>query len=493
MQDNKELITYLIDNRIFESSASALASRLGYKGRMAFSRLKEGNIRTSTVDNIIDDICTYFGLDYSDLIDITEMVRIGKILYNAINNVNVYPDDATPLDTTHSDTTRIDSTRPDRILTDFVTRDFKDYPDDFYPFIPQLDELYRDRSYVYFGAVMFLYIKLKKIEPYIGNEEQFHCMLKEFTSHICSTLKQQIPENSIGRATSLAYLSDNIIRNIPKCIWGMMVNNIHLLRYFADPNFINNILEVGAAFDEWEDLSYWHETDLAYSEGVKLWTLFFRESASPLHGMYIGQTFEAGKDNETFIPKENFSLIFWNKENEDDEYATIQASNIINSTTEDYIVYYGLYKYDNANNEIIIRWNDEKENFLNIPSRMKRVTREKPYERNEQVWWNIIRRFDDNNSLRIFTENLLRKLETEYLDDEYDIQDVTISRKFFSLTIKTEGGIKVYSIPIDAYPFLRNLSVFDEVSIKKYTSSEELFVSWPWIGYEIPISEWNIT
>lgn len=153
MQDNKELITYLIDNRIFESSASALANRLGYKGRMAFSKLKEGNIRTSTVDNIIDDICTYFGLDYSDLIDITEMVRIGKILYNAINNLNVYPDDAT-----RPDATRIDATRPDRILTDFVTRDFKDYPDDFYPFIPQLDELYRDRSYVYFGAVLFLYI-----------------------------------------------------------------------------------------------------------------------------------------------------------------------------------------------------------------------------------------------------------------------------------------------------------------------------------------------
>lgn len=35
---NKELLTYLIDNRVFESSASALASRLGYKGRMAFSR-----------------------------------------------------------------------------------------------------------------------------------------------------------------------------------------------------------------------------------------------------------------------------------------------------------------------------------------------------------------------------------------------------------------------------------------------------------------------
>ena len=476
MQDNKELLTYLIDNRIFESSASALASRLGYKGRMAFSRLKEGNIRTSTVDNIIDDICSHFDLDYSDLIDITEMFRVGRILYDAIKDGNVYYDKTSD---------------PDWILTDFVTRDFNDYPEDFGPYIPQLDELYRDRPYVYFGTVMVLYIKMKKIDPYAGNTAQFHNLLKEHTSHICSVLKLHIPENAIGHSTSLAYLSDNIIKNVPQCIWGLMVNNIHVLRYFSDPDYINSILELGAAFAEWEDFSYWHETDVAYSKGEKLWTLFFRESNSPLHGMYIGQTFEVGKDNETFIPKENFSLIFWNKENDNDEFTTIQACNIINSAAEDYTVYYGLYKYDDVSNEIIIKWNNENENFLNIPSRLKRITREKPAERDEQVWWNIIRKFEDNDSLKIFTETLLNRLNTEYLDDDYNIQDVTISRKFFTLTIKTTDGIKEYSIPIDTYPFLKNLKVFDEVTIKKDTRTEELFVSWSWEGYEIPLNEFN--
>ena len=448
MDTNKELLTYLIDNRVFESSASALASCLGYKGRMAFSRLKEGNIRTSTVDNIIDDICTHFDLDYSDLINITEMFRVGKILYDAIKDGNVYDNE---------------TSGPDWILTDFVTRDFKDYPEDFSPYIPQLDELYRDSPYVYFGAVMVMYMKMKKIDPYAGNTAQFHNLLKEHTSHICSVLKQHIPENAIGHSTSLAYLSDNIIRNVPQCIWGLMVNNIHVLRYFADPDYINSILELGAAFAEWDDFSYWHETDVAYSKGERLWTLFFRESNSPLHGMYIGQTFEAGKDNETFIPKENFSLIFWNKEN-DDEFATIQACNIINSAAEDYTVYYGLYKYDDISNEITIKWDDKNENFLNIPSKLKRITREKPAER----------------------------LNTEYLDDDYAIQDVTISRKLFTLTIETTDGIKEYSIPIDAYPFLRNLRVFDEITIKKDTRTEELFVSWPWAGYEIPLSEFKI-
>lgn len=154
----------------FRIFASALASRLGYKGRMAFSRLKEGNIRTSTVDNIIDDICTHFDLDYSDLVDITEMFRIGRILYDAIKDGNVYDNN---------------TFSPDRILTDFVTRDFKDYPEDFGPYIPQLNELYQGQTLrVTSAQLMVLYIKMKNMILYAGNTAQFHNLLKEHTSHI---------------------------------------------------------------------------------------------------------------------------------------------------------------------------------------------------------------------------------------------------------------------------------------------------------------------
>ena len=38
------------------------------------------------------------------------------------------------------------------------------------------------------------------------------------------------------------------------------MNNIHVLRYHADTDYANSILEFGAALAEWKDLSYWHET-----------------------------------------------------------------------------------------------------------------------------------------------------------------------------------------------------------------------------------------
>lgn len=479
MEDNKELLTYIIENQIFASSWSALAKHLGYKGRMAFSRLKGGNIKLSTVENIMTNICDSFEIPYNELIAISEMVRKGKIIFSVIKDESIYSDD---------------NAWADKVLTDFVTLNFQDYSDDFNLYItPHLKELHANEPYVYFGVVMVMYIKLKRINPYAGNTGHFHKLLKSHTSHICSVLKEHIPENATGQCAAMAYMSDNIIKKAPQCIWGLLVYNIHVLRYFADPDYINQILEFGAAFEEWKDFSYWHESNVPYAQGAKLWTFFFRESNSPLHGMYIAQTFEAGKDNETFIPKENFLLIFLEKDNEDDEYATVQVNNIANNGPSDYTVYYGKYRYEEDEHELTIIWDDEKENFLEIPSRLKRITMEKPDSKDEQIWTHIIRKFDNNNSSKIFSETLLDKLNTEYLDDVYDIQNVTISRRFFSLTISTDNQTKEYSIPIDAYPFLKNVRVFDEVTIKKDTSTGKLFVCWTWVGYEIPMKEFSVS
>ena len=112
MNDKKELLTYIIENQIFESSWSALAKHLGYKGRMAFSRLKEGNIKLSTVENIITDICTCYEIPYSDLIDISEMIKKGKIILSIIKDENTYNNE---------------NSWTDKVLIDFVTLNFQNY------------------------------------------------------------------------------------------------------------------------------------------------------------------------------------------------------------------------------------------------------------------------------------------------------------------------------------------------------------------------------
>lgn len=477
MKNKQELLAYIIENNIFEHSWSALARRINYTNRSLPYRLKKGSVKESTAENILDRICQYFEMSWNELIDIVDEMIKGKVLYDIIKSENPY-----------NNTVGYE----DKILTDFVKLDFKNYSDNFKEqHEPYIMEIRRENPTVFYGMVMILYIKLKKTNPYIGNHENFHKFLKDFTVHIVDELRLAFPESNTGYYASLAYISDNIIKDAPQCIWGMTLYNIHVLRYFSDPDYLNQMLLTGTVFPEWDYFSYWHKSGASYRKGEKIWTMLKRESDSSLHGMYIGQAFEIGNDNETFIPQESFSIIFWNKEDDDDE-ALIQINNIISSENDTYILYYGTYSYNKESDEIFITWDNDEENVLNMPTRMKRVCMDKPSEKEEQIWSNIIRRFDENGSFEKVNNSYTEKTNIQYLFDEYEIQDVNINRRELTISVIHDENTEYYCIPIDAYPFLKELNVFDDICIKKNIITNKLYVEWVMKGYHIPLSEFSI-
>ena len=75
------------------------------------------------------------------------------------------------------------------------------------------------------------------------------------------------------------------------------------------------------------------------------------------------------------------------------------------------------------------------------------------------------------------------------LDDEYVIQDISLTRKYYSLFIEKDDQQIVYRISLETYSFLKNLSVFEEVVVCKH--NQQLCIEWPWLGYIIPISEFE--
>lgn len=421
MENKQELLTFIIENNIFELSWSALARRINYTNRSLPYRLKKGSVKESTAENIIDRICRYFEITWKELLDIVNEMIKGKIMYDTIKSDNPY---------------NSDYGYEDKILTDFIKLDFNNYSDSFREeYEPYIQEIRREDPEVFYGMVMILYIKLKKINPYTVNSENFYGLLKDFTVHIVNVLRLAFPESNTGYYASLAYISDNIIKDAPQCIWGLTLFNIHVLRYFSDANYLNQMLLTCKVFPEWGYLSYWHKSGATYRKGEKIWTMLKRESDSSLHGMYIGQAFEIGKDNETFIPQESFSIIFWNKEDDDDE-PLVQVNNIIGSEKDVYILYYGKYSYNKESEEIYITWDNDEENVLNIPEKIKRISLDKPSEKEEQIWTNIIRRFDENDYLEKVHNSYTEKTNIQYLFDEYDIQDVNINRKELTISVR---------------------------------------------------------
>ncbi|WP_455782219.1 hypothetical protein, partial [Phocaeicola coprocola] len=179
----------------------------------------------------------------------------------------------------------------------------------------------------------------------------------------------------------------------------------------------------------------------------------------------------------------------WNKE--DDEYdSIIQISNFISKENNSYSFSYGLYRYIESSQEIQIYFDTENDNIYQLPYQLTRIKIGYPYkEKQEKIWSYFIEKFDNKDARTIFSENLCNLLNVEYLEDEYVIQDVTLTRKYYSLSIEKDDQQIVYRISLDTYSFLKNLSVFEEVVVCRH--DHKLCIEWPWLGYIIPVSEFE--
>lgn len=474
MFNNKQnILKFLIEHRLFAPSVSAFATRLGYANRTKIYRLINNKIRKiETVDQIWDDTCRVFGISEEQLIEIAIITERAKWFYDLIDNYQFDKES---------------SLWPEQILAAFIDKNYTNLPTHFVDeVLPVLEDLKKENEEVFFGMLMLFYVKAKKLNPYTSSFKQ---SLSKLIRHLNEYFHSLHPENNVAYTAIQALTADALLNNILPCLWKLIENPILILQYYADPRFLNSALHLGTIFPEWGEISYWHASGMDFCKGQKVWMFMSRESDSIYHGSYIVHEFEIGKDNETFIPCKLFILLFWNKE--DDEYdSIIQISNFISKENNSYSFSYGLYRYIESSQEIQIYFDTENDNIYQLPYQLTRIEIGYPYkEKQEKIWSYFIEKFDNKDARTIFSENLCNLLNVEYLEDEYVIQDVTLTRKYYSLSIEKDDQQIVYRISLDTYSFLKNLSVFEEVVVCRH--DHKLCIEWPWLGYIIPVSEFE--
>ncbi len=474
MLDNKQnILTFLIEHRLFAPSVSAFATLLGYVNRTKIYRLINNKIRkVETIDQIWDDTCKLFEISEEQLIEIAVITERAKWFYDLINK---YQFD------------KQDTLWPEQILATFVDKNYTLLPTHFVnEVLPLLEDLKKENQEVFFGMLMLFYIKAKKLNPYTPSFKQ---VLSKLICHLNEYFHSLHPENNVAYTAVQALTENTLLDNTLPCLWKLIENPTLILQYYADPLFLNSALHLGTIFPEWGEISYWHASETDFCKGQKVWMFISRESDSIYHGSYIVQEFDIGKDNETFIPRKLFTILFWNKEG--DEYDSIvQISNIISKESDSYQFSYGLYKYIESSQEIRISFDTENDNIYQLPHQLTRIRIGYPYnEKREKIWSYFIEKFDNKDARSIFAHNLCNLLNVEYLDDEYVIQDVSLTRKYYSLFIEKDDQQIVYRISLETYSFLKNLSVFEEVVVCKH--NQQLCIEWPWLGYIIPVSEFE--
>ena len=464
MNDKVEILQCLIANRVFAPSHSALAKGLGYKGKMAIYRLMEGKAAERTVDEIwkrIQDCYLVSDITLYNLARIFEGAKYGTDrLLPEMNQEHPH--------------------WVENLLIAFVN-DFYDYfsPEFQEEEAPSLKDLRKDEPEVFWGLVIMLYIRCKKIDFYHGNTKLNYCRLIEALDHLLFTL---YPENVDAHGVSFS-LKALDVSNLYKAI----SNGIVLFRRYTEVDFTENASRGMMLFD-WGKRSYWHRPDCSYGPGSEIWLLVEQNSGRATNGYYMALRLEAGKDIHTFELKDTLVFCFWTVDDEDDP-PILQACRGSGAKRE-WCFY--VYEYDEERRQLSLEPNPETGNLFGLPDELQMIDLDHPDGKDEKVWGRVLRMWEEHHGNAVFQK--AKEMFSGWVEqeEEYKLTDVQISRNKITLVIDRLGKPVQYELPIEAYDFLSEINPSQSVSILKHTDDDEIYVGWTELGYVIRLAEFTI-
>lgn len=466
MDEKIEILQCLIDNHIFAPSASALAKRLGYRGKMTIYRLIQGNVSERIVNEIWDKLLTEFSIDETVLYSLARICYMAKDFYDILwREMNIQ----------HPEWV-------ENVIGSLIDDCYDYYSNEFRKnTMPVLKEMKKEEPDVLWGMVTLFYIRAKKIESYTKANVTIACKLLYSLDKILFSLH---PEKISAHqaASNLAATITSYEHSIT--IWDLIYNCILLFRYYTDTDFMNIALKSSILFD-WPVRSYWIVPGTSYQQGAHAWLLVEYNPYDSNYGFYIALYLEMGKNTEEFQVLDTCILQFLFPE------MNLLLTRLVNQVKK--ITYYH-YEYNHKNQTLTLypNGNLDEENQYKLPEMLYRINLLSPTGKDEKIWSRILNKFDTEGKGR---EIYIKTIESFFgetdLTESYKIEDVITSRSSLSLIVNHSGKSCKYQISTTSYAFLSEINPSEKIAFIKHNYDGELYVQWPYLGYGIKLSEFT--
>lgn len=464
MEDKLDTLKILIENRAFAPTYSAYAKDLGYKGRAVIYRLMEGRVNDKTVNKIWEKTCKKYHIDENNMYRLAHIFYDTKYLYNSLVSC-------------------VNNADPEWIrilIMSFIDCSFERFPDSIREEADILKDLKLDEPGIYWGIVTVVYIWAKKIDIYKGSiESNFRSIINELDD----ILLNMYPEKQSIHEVTENLLSLNTAHNF----WGILYNCVILFRNYTEDDIRDKVSTALYLFN-FGKRSYWRKPGESYGQYSDVWLLVEQNFRHQTVGYYFALHLKAGKDIHTFLLDDVMTLQFLL--GDDDEEMQILIASHRNSGKQEFCYYN--FGYDEIKNELYFSADPETGNLLGLPDTLCMINKENPEGKDEKVWARIITEWDKHQGRDTFKQAKERLSGIIDMTDSYKIEEVSISRTLFILSIKHDGCINQYQLPIDKYEFLSEINPSQMVIVAKYQNDDELMVCWPELMYSIKLSEFEV-
>lgn len=464
MEDKLDTLKILIENRVFAPTPSAYAKDLGYKGRAFIYRLNESRVNDKTVNKIWEKTCKKYHIDENNMYRLAHIFYDTKYLYNSLVSC-------------------VNNADPEWIrilIMSFIDCSFERFPDSIREEADILKDLKLDEPGIYWGIVTVVYIWAKKIDIYKGSiESNFRSINRELNDILLNLYPEKQPlcgsiENWL-----------NVLK-VPN-LTDFLSSSLVIFLFYTDNNFANESTKVLYVFD-FDEISYWRKPGERYGQFSDVWILVKVSLKYQAFGVYCALHLKAGKDIHTFLLDDVLLLFFISLVN--DEGMQMLIASHRNSGKQEFCYYN--FGYDEIKNELYFSADPETGNLLGLPDTLCMINKENPEGKDEKVWARIITEWDKHQGRDTFKQAKERLSGIIDMTDSYKIEEVSISRTLFILSIKHDGCINQYQLPIDKYEFLSEINPSQMVIVAKYQNDDELMVCWPELMYSIKLSEFEV-
>lgn len=460
MNNKLEILQCLIENRFFAPSPSALAKVLGYKGKMTIYRLLNGETSSRMIDEIWKKLQVTFAVEDDEML----------LLYNIQKNIPILQQYLFP------EVDRSDIKWMENVIRAFITEDYN-YSEKFKEeMLPTLKETRRDYPDLFWGMLLYLYIKTKNIDPF---QKDFKRFWIDWIDKLEGFFSEIYPENQQAKGGVSGMKATILQEEISPSLWILLYSSCIVCRTYTEPDFLRLLSTVSSQLIDCPEMSYWIIPDTEYKEGEKAWLWFQYDFNTVSHGCYIVYPIQAGNDTDTFLIEDMYVFRFTKEADEN----ILNIMNI-NKTTCSYY-----YKYDSDNHLLHLASCSEISDPFQLPATMCCINACQPYQKNEKVWYRILDKFIKGKGRK-----QIQEIGGAFsLNDIYEVKDVIISRKYLSLILIESEVEKEYQLPLTKYSFLTTLTPTQEIWISRHTDDNEVYIEWPDLGYAIKLSEFTLS
>ena len=462
-QDKQDALQLLINGCVFAPSASALAKRLGYKGKTSIYRIQQGEASAGAIEEAWDKLVNHIGVNESILFAAARAVAYAKSFKQLIQ----------------SEGQEVEKVNRHKwvLLNVMKKNEFcfsKDFRQDMWPDL--MDLLNDDEEALWMMLILYYYDE-EDVDVYAkdfdlkGTLDKLHQLLQRNFDN-CERAKKGI---------SNIFRKDYIDLYNKQCLWDLMYYGYYALMYYANPQALTKTAQAHTLYNLGHD-SYWVAPDITYKQGARLWHLIELQVDEGRHGIYYALELEVGKNKEDYRLKQIVPMVF----SDDTGILHIEVS-------KQRTPIIGNFEWGDDYHTLYIKIEKEVRKQYGIPDTLHRIDMLHPQGKEEKIWAFALKEYAKEIPAEIERE-IFHFEGIDYLDDDYTIDNVTIDRRSLTITLtdKAEEKTSDYYIDIKKYPFLRTLLPSDLISIIRLLSTDEVSFQWPLKGYVIPMKEFEI-